>query len=247
MCLVDIMYNTYHINNLKYSLKALQQLNYEFNLIIHNDNPNIILTQQWLTEHCELNKIKYNNLTIINESVNVGMLFSRINSFRSIDQHSEYTMFMDDDDYLLITDLPEFEDFSWYRYNMVNLYKMEDFEEVFSKQENGYISFNIGASFWKSSLIDLTFKYLEENRLDFKINGLEDYTIQQISDAFCLKLNQKYLKQYNIPGQIYNRSVENKSKYSHILEPRYSNIESNYEQIIAKYCSDLRIKILNEI
>jgi hypothetical protein len=41
------------------------------------------------------------------------MLFSRINSFRAI-ENSEYTIFMDDDDYLLVRDLPEFTDYNYY-------------------------------------------------------------------------------------------------------------------------------------
>jgi hypothetical protein len=45
------------------------------------------------------------------------MLFSRIKSFRAI-ENSEYTLFMDDDDYLLIKDLPEFDGHCWYRYNL---------------------------------------------------------------------------------------------------------------------------------
>ena len=134
-------------------------------MIIHNDNPEIELTKEWLISNCELDKINYHNLTIVNESENVGMLFSRIKAFRSI-ENSEYTLFMDDDDYLYIKDLPEFGGYSWYRYNLI---AYPSFEEVLQITENkkevntskAYVNFNICAAFWKSDVLNKAFSYIE--------------------------------------------------------------------------------------
>ena len=240
--MIDIIYLTYKINNLKYSLPALKYLNYNFNLIIHNDNPEIELTKEWLLENCELDEIKYNTLTILNESENVGMLFSRINSFNSV-ENSEYTMFMDDDDYLLVRDLPEFDDHSWYRYNIVGVKAIDEL----TREEYNYtprIHFGITASFWKSSLLKETFKWIEHNPFKSKINMLEDFTIQQISQAVAIKKGYKYLSHLNILGMVYT-IYNTQEKYSHIKDPRYCKEKSDYVKELHTYIANLRLKILN--
>lgn len=241
--MIDIIYLTYKINNLKFSLQALKDLNYEFNLIIHNDNPDVKLTKEWLEENCDLNEIKYNNLTILNEEENVGMLFSRINSFNSI-ENSEYTIFMDDDDYLLITDLPEFNNnYCWYRYNIAGV---DDITKL-NSQEFTYkprIHFGITGSFWKSHLLKETFEWLENNKFECKINMLEDFTIQQISDAISIKKHYNYLKHSSELGMIYT-VYNTQEKYNHIKDPRYCKEHSDYVERLHKYITDLRLKILN--
>lgn len=245
--MIDIIYITYHIDNLKFSLEALQHLNYDFNLIIHNDNPSVILTEEWLLENCQLYKIKYNKLTILNEDKNVGMLFSRINSFRAI-ENSEYTMFMDDDDYLLVRDLPEFTDYSYYRYNAIHAHNETELEKAFRNELQCRISPNICAAFWKSSMLDKAFKVFEDNRLDFNINSREDFLIQQITHAICLKNNWKFLKHFDQLGQIYVCLKLTCDKYDHIDDTRYVKKDKtpikNYDPIITNYCVNLRKLIL---
>lgn len=245
--MIDIIYNTYTINNLKFSLKALQDLNYDFNLIIHNDNPEIVLTKEWLLENCELNKIKYNKLTILNEDENVGMLFSRIKSFRAI-ENSEYTLFMDDDDYLLIRNLPKLDNYCWYRYNTIIVENQKFFEKAlqgtFLEQK---INFNICASFWKSSILKEAFDYIQLYPFKYKINTLEDRVIQETTHALCLKHGYNYLKHFEIPGIIYTKFLNNFDKYKHINEPRYNliNTNPNYENLIVTYCNNLKEVILS--
>lgn len=245
--MIDIIYITYHIDNLKFSLKALQDLNYEFNLVIHNDNPNVKLTKEWLLENCELDKIKYNKLTILNEDKNVGMLFSRINSFRAI-ENSEYTLFMDDDDYLLIKELPNFTDYVYYRYDAIFLNKEEGLENAMNGVGSIRISPNIAAAFWKSSVLNEMFKVFENNRLDFNINSREDFLIQQIAHAYCLRHDLKFLKHINKIGQIYTMFKSTNEKYDHISDERYVSMNvnpiENYNNIITDYCVNLRKMIL---
>lgn len=246
MCL-DIIYITYYIDNLKFSLKALQDLNYEFNLIIHNDNPGIKLTKEWLLENCELNKINYNELTILNEDINVGMLFSRINSFRAV-ENSEYTLFMDDDDYLLVKELPEFTDYVYYRYNAIFLSNESELENAMNGVGSIRISPNIAAAFWKSSVLDEMFKVFENNRLDFNINSREDFLIQQIAHAYCLRHDLKFIKHIDQIGQIYTMFKSTNEKYDHIHDERYNTTKTdpieNYNELITDYCVNLRKMIL---
>lgn len=245
--MIDIIYITYHIDNLKFSLKALQDLNYEFNLIIHNDNPNVKLTKEWLLENCELDKIKYNKLTILNEDKNVGMLFSRINSFRAI-ENSEYTLFMDDDDYLLIKELPNFTDYVYYRYDAIFLNNKEGLENAMNGVGSIRTSPNIAAAFWKSNVLNEMFKVFENNRLDFNINSREDFLIQQIAHAYCLRHDLKFLKHINKIGQIYTMFKSTNEKYDHISDERYVSVNvnpiENYNNIITDYCVNLRKMIL---
>lgn len=246
----DIIYLTYHIENLKFSLRALQDINYQFNLIIHNDNPKIKLTKSWLLENCELNKIKYNELTIINEDTNVGMLFSRIKAFRSV-QNSKYTLFMDDDDYLYIQDLPKFDEYNWYRYNIIVYPTSEKIQKIIQNKETidlneSLVNFNICASFWKSDLLNKAFQYIEKYKPEYTINSLEDFIIQQITEIICLRDSQYYLKHLEKVGLLYVKSdVDN--KYSHIDDSRYNpNYEGDYKEYVHKYCLDLRTKIMVE-
>lgn len=238
--MIDIIYITYHIDNLKFSLKALQDLNYDFNLIIHNDNPEIKLTKEWLLENCELNKIPYKKLTILNEDENVGMLFSRINAFKSI-ENQEYTLFMDDDDYLLVKDLPEFDGHTWYRY---------DIQQIFSNDLNdtGRIKCNFGicASFWKSSLLSKAFSILEKIPFEYKINELEDITIQVVTQAVAFKYRLPYLKHINFIGSKYRKYLDNTIKYDHIVDPRYCKNPKypDYLEKILQYHELLKERII---
>lgn len=242
--MIDIIYITYHIDNLKFSLRALQDLNYNFNLVIHNDNPEIELTEKWLINNCELEKIKYNNLTIINETVNVGMLFSRINAFRSI-KNSEYTLFMDDDDYLLIKDLPEFTDYVYYRYQCYKVNTELELVNALNHLSNKVNPVNICGAFWKSDFLSKVFSIIENDKPDFIINTHEDFLIQQIGLDLAIKNEILFHRLILEPGMIYNQIQNQYEKYTHISDNRYQNIINNseYKNKIDEYYLKLKTHI----
>lgn len=97
-----IIITTFYPQNLRMSLTRLKWLNFDFNLIIHNDNPDISLTRKMVKEY------GYDGAVIIlNEEKNQGCYLSRINSIKYMLTYLKNTthfIFCDDDDILLFPD-----------------------------------------------------------------------------------------------------------------------------------------------
>ena len=95
---------TFYKQYLKVSVSGLAQLNKDFVLVIHNDNPNTKVTKR------EIRKIGYRGeLHIINTAYNKGLLKSRltiIDWVKSKRKNPDWIVFVDDDDMLLNLDIP---------------------------------------------------------------------------------------------------------------------------------------------
>lgn len=97
--MVSIIITTYYIDNLHISLFRLKWLNFDYHLIIHNDNPDVILDSRYLKE-CGYE----GSAIIINEHKNLGCYDSRIVSIKYVLDNLKDTthiIFCDDDDILL--------------------------------------------------------------------------------------------------------------------------------------------------
>lgn len=98
-----VIVTTYHLDNLIISLRSIDKLDHEFNLLIHNDNPKNIVTKELLQEYIPLK-----SPVIINQKVNQGLLKSRLECIKYLKDHqefkTEYFIFVDDDDMLVDLD-----------------------------------------------------------------------------------------------------------------------------------------------
>jgi hypothetical protein len=103
-----IIITTYYPSNLRISLSRLKWLEFDFYLIVHNDNPLIKLTIDDLKNYGLEYHPKY--VYIINEKRNLGCFDSRLESVRFIVENLKdvsHFIFCDDDDTLLY---PQFDD-----------------------------------------------------------------------------------------------------------------------------------------
>lgn len=246
--MITIIYNTFYIDNLRFSLKYLSKVNYEYNLIIHNDNPDVILTEEFLKEFCELETLKYNNLILINQQENKGMLFSRIEAFKYIYNDTEYVLYMDDDDLLLIYDLPEFSEFMCYRYNAYFVKKYRELYSILTNKPLPNIEtrlvHSIHAIFWKKDLLKIVFDTIENNKPDFRINTSEDYVILSLAAHIAFINDIKFVKNLDKIGMIYNDIESTYNRYSHISDTRYNiDADKSYDKNILNYIILLKSKI----
>lgn len=103
--MVTIIITTYYPANLRISLTRLKWLNFDFHLLIHNDNPSIKLTRE------DIKNYGYEGgVVILNEDRNLGCWDSRMQSVKYVLEYLRDTthfIFCDDDDVLLY---PQFSD-----------------------------------------------------------------------------------------------------------------------------------------
>lgn len=98
---------TYYSENLMISLSGLARLGKKTILIIHNDNPDALISKRDV-RHMGFDGEVY----IINSAHNVGLLRSRLAIIDFVKEHkisAEWFMFVNDDDILLNLDLPKVE------------------------------------------------------------------------------------------------------------------------------------------
>lgn len=95
---------TFHCEYLDLSIPALSRMAKRFTLVIHNDNPDVVVTPH------QVRALGYRGpLHIINSDKNVGMLQSRLailDFIRATRIRGDWVVFSDDDDFLLNTDVP---------------------------------------------------------------------------------------------------------------------------------------------
>lgn len=102
--LVAVGLTTFNTEMLKLSVPAIARIKSKFILIIHNDNPNEVITSR------DIRKIGYRGpLHVINSVSNVGLRAARL---RILDAaatkapYAEWIIFAEDDDILLSVDIP---------------------------------------------------------------------------------------------------------------------------------------------
>lgn len=108
--MIAIIILTYHPANLRISLSRLRWLDFDFFLLVHNDNPLHQLSSSDLFNYGLPDNIPFK---ILNEKKNLGCFDSRLESVRYlIENYKDVThfMFCDDDDTLLY---PKIHDTAW--------------------------------------------------------------------------------------------------------------------------------------
>lgn len=99
---------TFNLDLLRISLSAISKLKQNFTLIIFNDNPEKTLTNDFIHKSGYKGKA-----IIINSDENVGLLKARhtiISKLEKLKTKPEWTIFVDDDDLLINSDLPNVSD-----------------------------------------------------------------------------------------------------------------------------------------
>lgn len=108
-CIVGI--TTYYNEYLGLSIPGLGQFNKKIILIIHNDNPDTIVTAK------DIRNMGYNGaLHIINSKQNLGMRDARLNILDFVKNkklNAPWFVFLDDDDMLIDLDTPELDNSVW--------------------------------------------------------------------------------------------------------------------------------------
>ena len=98
---------TYYFSNLRISLPSIQRyikqnLKYSFNLLLSNDNPNLKLTEEYISKFIDLSL--FNKVVILNTDENLGQFRNRVKCIKrgyEEFQDCKYFMFVDDDDVVL--------------------------------------------------------------------------------------------------------------------------------------------------
>ena len=96
---INLVILTYNLENLKLSLPRLNLIDLDYNIIIHNDNPEVTLDES----HVECIKDR-GPIKLLNESENQGMFMSRIRCIDYLSDDAKWTMYLDDDDLLFEVD-----------------------------------------------------------------------------------------------------------------------------------------------
>lgn len=134
---------TYHVENLILCIPQLKFLNFDFNLLVHNDNPKYEISPMAVKQY------GYDGVIhVINETENQGMLKSRMKCLDYIidnpELESEYVIFSDDDDLLFNVQIP-----SGYRkiiYKVMPIVKVADWVKFYN---NGFPNFPLCSTYSK--------------------------------------------------------------------------------------------------
>ena len=142
-----IAITTYDIDALRVSLPPIRRCARDATLIIHNDNPNIELSRQFVR------KIGWRGtLHIINSNVNLGEFESRIAVLEYIEREKipcGWVMFVDDDDALIDATVPAVSELTFaIIQNATTIYEsITDIFKITPKWVNGSEYGNTGAHF----------------------------------------------------------------------------------------------------
>ncbi|MCL2338702.1 MAG: hypothetical protein FWC51_01975 [Proteobacteria bacterium] len=126
---------TFHVENLRLSLPKLNDYADRIFLIIHNDNPAVVLTPE------RVRKYGFDgDFIVINESENQGQYKSRIAILRTVDalnRPEHWFIFVDDDDLLIDLTRPDNADISALQQDMIfTRTRLIDFLKILENSKN---------------------------------------------------------------------------------------------------------------
>lgn len=235
----NLILRTYNIQNLRISYPSIAKLN--CNIIIHNDNPNVCLDREYLDQIC----ITTNTVQIINETKNVGMFQSTINSVLHINLNIPYTIVLDDDDIFL--GFPKNEQYcalqtrcrKYIIYNIgdVRDYYTGNYEASRITKLHNYLGSIFETKFLYEYCRELQ-NFITKFNIDGYINANEDC-------IFCKLMNMYYertggtvplIQNFYDIILLYNQTQNNSVKYPELVpDCMYNNNSGNIDSLINKY------------
>lgn len=235
----NLILRTYNIQNLHISYPSIAKLN--CNIIIHNDNPNISLNREYLDQICTTT----NTVQIINETKNVGMFQSTINSVLRVDLNIPYTIILDDDDiflgfpkngqyYALQTKCRKY---VVYNIGDVRDYYTGDYKSSRIVQLHNYLGSIFETKFLYEYCRELQ-NFINKFNIDGYINANEDCIFCKLMSMYYKHTGNTVPLMQNFYDIIllYNQTQDNSVKYSELApDCMYNNNGNNINSLINEY------------
>lgn len=225
---MNLIIRTYNLNNLYLSLPYIAKFR-DYNLIIHNDNPSAVLTNEMVRAIEPCLKVG----TIVNETKNLGMFMSFIRSIQEADRDDEYTVMFDDDDIPIpIADLSQCTALlnRPLRSDMCSIADYIKYEKYGIIGKTYHFSRYLGAYWNTAFLCDLAeticnfLPTFNEVWGGTYINGNEDTVMYEMTKIFYQEssyYNKVFDKKIDDIGLIYNRSILPFSKHYAVNDCMY--------------------------
>lgn len=245
----NLILRTYNIQNLHISYPSIARLN--CNIIIHNDNPDVHLNKEYLDSICTTTNMIY----IINETQNVGMFQSTINSVLHVDLNIPYTIILDDDDIFL--GFPKYTQYCALqtrckKYIICDIGDMRDYYTNNYKKSRVVELHNYLASIFETKFL---YEYCRELQNFIKKLNIDGYINANEDCIFCKLMKMYYEHTGNTKPLLqniydivllYNQTQNNSIKYPKLKSDcMYNNNNSNINSLINEYLK-MRKKLIKD-